>query len=212
LLTSPAVTQSDTAGMTIPEIDLELNPGTLGGRFTTLEGLLNQVYEELDEKVFANGDAAVAGATDEMAKFLSQLKLVSSSFHLHGCRSTFTVMPACFRTSCQPNLAPIFAEPFADSGSSFSTLPLSRFPQVMNARMPFTVILDDPLSNSYIQNIYAPDVDPCLSEEIYDRTHEQNEELGLNDMKTEDYGHVHVDEGESAPVATEEKEKVEANA
>lgn len=63
--------------MTIPEIDLELNPGTLGGRFTTLEGLLNQVYEELDEKVFANGDAAVEGATDEMGKFLAQLKLVS---------------------------------------------------------------------------------------------------------------------------------------
>jgi len=84
--------------MTIPEIDLELNPGTLGGRFTTLEGLLNQVYEELDEKVFANGDAAVAGATDEMAKFLSQLKLVSSFCPLHGYRSTFTVMPACFHT------------------------------------------------------------------------------------------------------------------
>lgn len=63
--------------MIIPEIDLELNPGTLGGRFTTLEGLLQQVYEELDEKVFANGDAAVAGAPDEMGKFLAQLKLVS---------------------------------------------------------------------------------------------------------------------------------------
>lgn len=82
----------------------------------------------------------------------------------------------------------------------------------MNARMPFTVILDDPLSNSYIQNIYAPDVDPCLSEEIYERTHEQNEELGLNDMKTEDYGHVHVDEGESAAVATEEKVETSASA
>lgn len=62
--------------MLIPEIGLELNPGTLGGRFTTLEGLLNQVYEELDEKVFARGDAALPGATDEMAKFLDRLKQV----------------------------------------------------------------------------------------------------------------------------------------
>lgn len=69
--------QSDTAGMMIPEIDLELNPGTLGGRFTTLEGLLNQVYEELDEKVFAHGDAALPGATDHMAAFLENLKKVS---------------------------------------------------------------------------------------------------------------------------------------
>lgn len=70
--------QSDTAGMSIPEIDLELNPGTLGGRFTTLEGLLQQVYEELDEKVFAHGDAALPGATDHMGNFLTQLKLVST--------------------------------------------------------------------------------------------------------------------------------------
>lgn len=57
----------------------------------------------------------------------------------------------------------------------------------MNARMKFTVIIDDPLSNSYIQNLYAPDPDPNLTIEVYDRTFDQNEELGLNDMKTEDY-------------------------
>lgn len=43
--------------MEIPEIDLILQPGTLGGRFTTLEGILTQVYEELNEKVFASGGA-----------------------------------------------------------------------------------------------------------------------------------------------------------
>lgn len=35
--------KSDTAGLEIPEIDLVLQPGTLGGRFTTLEGLLNEI-------------------------------------------------------------------------------------------------------------------------------------------------------------------------
>ncbi|SCV70263.1 BQ2448_1657 [Microbotryum intermedium] len=134
------ILKSDTAGLEIPEIELELNPGTLGGRFTTLEGLLRQVYEELDEKVFARGDAAVVGETDQMKTFLGKLKLV------------------------------------------------------MEARMQFTVILDDPLSNSYIQNVYAPDDDPNMKVEIYERTHEQNEELGLNDMKTENYGHVEVKE------------------
>jgi zinc finger protein len=29
--------------MSIPEIDLELQQGTLGGRFTTVEGILQQV-------------------------------------------------------------------------------------------------------------------------------------------------------------------------
>jgi C4-type Zn-finger protein len=32
--------QSDTATVTIPEIELELAPGTLGAKFTTVEGLL----------------------------------------------------------------------------------------------------------------------------------------------------------------------------
>lgn len=71
--------QSETAGLIIPEIDLELNPGTLGGRFTTLEGILTQVYEELDEKVFAKGDAAAKGE-DKMGEFLKKLKQVSLLF------------------------------------------------------------------------------------------------------------------------------------
>ena len=48
--------------------------------------------------------------------------------------------------------------------------------------------MDDPAGNNYLQNLYAPDEDPQLTIEEYERTHEQNEELGLNDMKTENYG------------------------
>ena len=33
----------------------------------------------------------------------------------------------------------------------------------------------------------APEPDPQLKEVIYERTWEQNEDLGLNDMKTENY-------------------------
>ena len=59
--------------------------------------------------------------------------------------------------------------------------------QVKNAEHPFTLILDDHLANSYLQNLYAPDPDPNMTIEWYDRTWEQNEELGLNDMKVENY-------------------------
>lgn len=57
----------------------------------------------------------------------------------------------------------------------------------MTASIPFTIILDDPLANSYIQNLYAPDKDPNMEETVYERTFDQNEELGLNDMNTENY-------------------------
>ena len=53
-----------------------LQAGTLGGRFTTLEGILDQVYEELSEKVFA-GDSAEKGDRSNFEKFLSNLKAVS---------------------------------------------------------------------------------------------------------------------------------------
>jgi zinc finger protein len=59
--------------------------------------------------------------------------------------------------------------------------------QVIAAERPFTVILDDPLANSYLQNSYAPDDDPNITVEIYERTFEQNEDLGLNDIKLENY-------------------------
>ena len=53
--------------------------------------------------------------------------------------------------------------------------------------LPYTVILDDPLANSYIQNPYAPDPDEQLTEEKYFRTYEQNEDLGLNDINVDNY-------------------------
>lgn len=35
--------------------------------------------------------------------------------------------------------------------------------------------------------MYAPEEDPEMKVEKYKRTFDQNEELGLNDMRTEDY-------------------------
>ncbi|KAJ8075181.1 nucleolar zinc-finger protein [Marasmius tenuissimus] len=136
------ILKSETAGLTIPEIDLVLTHGTLGGRFTTLEGILEQVYEELSEKVVMGGDSTEETERSSFVEFLRKLKEVKS-----GDR-------------------------------------------------PFTVILDDPLANSYIQNLYAPDADPGMEVEVYERTWEQNESLGLNDMKVEGYEEDHAKEQE----------------
>ncbi|KAG7451343.1 zf-ZPR1-domain-containing protein [Guyanagaster necrorhizus] len=127
------ILKSETSGITIPEIDLVLQHGTLGGRFTTLEGILNQVYEELSEKVLQAGDSLTVGDRKSFEEFLKGLK------------------------------------------------------EVKNVERPFTLILDDPLANSYVQNLYAPDPDPNMTIELYDRTWEQNEELGLHGMKVENY-------------------------
>jgi zinc finger protein len=57
----------------------------------------------------------------------------------------------------------------------------------MSASRPFTLILDDPVANSYLQNVYAPDPDPNMEIIVYDRTAEQDDELGLNDMVLSGY-------------------------
>ena len=50
-----------------------------------------------------------------------------------------------------------------------------------------TIVLDDPAGNCYLQNTCAPEPDPQLKVEHYERTTEQNELLGLNDMNVDNY-------------------------
>ncbi|KAF8934474.1 nucleolar zinc-finger protein [Dissophora ornata] len=128
------ILKSETCGLSIPEIDLELNSGTLGGRFTTVEGLLRQVHDELSSKVPAEAEN-------------------------------------------EPERRRVF--------NKF----LDKLEQVMSLEIKSTLILDDPLGNSYLQNLYAPEPDPAMTIEEYKRTFDQNDALGLNDMRLEDYDH-----------------------
>jgi zinc finger protein len=49
----------------------------------------------------------------------------------------------------------------------------------MRRSLPFTIIVDDPSGNSFIENPYAPAKDPNLSISYYLRTAEQDASLGL---------------------------------
>jgi C4-type Zn-finger protein len=42
----------------VPELELELSSGTLGSRYTTIEGLLDQIHDEIKANPFLTGDAA----------------------------------------------------------------------------------------------------------------------------------------------------------
>ncbi|CAI5758730.1 unnamed protein product [Candida verbasci] len=126
------ILKSETCGLNIPELNLDLTPGTLGGRFTTIEGLLTQIAEELHSRVFTQ-------TSDSMD----------------------------------------------DETKSRWTSFFAKLQDAIDGKIGFTIIMEDPLSSSYIQNVYAPDNDPNMTVEDYDRTFEQNESLGINDMKTE---------------------------
>lgn len=126
------ILKSETCGLIVPELNLDLTPGTLGGRFTTIEGLLNQVYDELHGRVFSE----TSDSMDDETK-----KRWTSFF--------------------------------------------AKLQDGINGRIGFTIIAEDPLAASYIQNVYAPDNDPNMTIEDFERTYEQNEDLGLNDMIAE---------------------------
>lgn len=65
---------------------------------------------------------------------------------------------------------------------------MEKFEDVVTGKTPVTLILDDPTGNSYIQALTDDGAaDPNLRIIRYHRSFDQNEELGLNDMKVEGY-------------------------
>ncbi|XP_024126727.1 zinc finger protein ZPR1 [Oryzias melastigma] len=126
--------KSETCSVIIPELEFELGMAALGGKFTTLEGLLKDIKDLIVVKnPFVCGDSSTDDRVQKLAQFGEKIdKIVAGELKIH-------------------------------------------------------LILDDPAGNSYLQNVYAPEEDPEMTVEKYTRTFEQNEELGLNDMKTEGY-------------------------
>jgi len=65
---------------------------------------------------------------------------------------------------------------------------LERMKEAIEGKVQFTLIMDDPLAASYVQNLYAPDPDPNMKIEEYERTRQQEEDLGIADMKVTQTG------------------------
>ena len=69
--------QSDTAALLVPELDFAMESGTLGGRFTTVEGVLDLAWNQLRKSnPFAVGDST---QDTKMKDFLCRLKEVRVS-------------------------------------------------------------------------------------------------------------------------------------
>lgn len=64
---------------------------------------------------------------------------------------------------------------------------IKQLEKCMRAEMQFTLILDDPAGNSFVENPMAPQEDPNLQVSHYDRTEAQSEQVGVvhNNKKME---------------------------
>ncbi|RLN42624.1 hypothetical protein C2845_PM01G27500 [Panicum miliaceum] len=124
--------ESDSAGVKVPELELELASGTLGGMVTTVEGLIVKICEALERiHGFQFGDSTLEWKKKKWDDFRDRLS------------------------------------------------------KLLSLQEPWTLILDDGLAASFV----APATDSLedddqLTIEEYQRSWEQNEELGLNDMDT----------------------------
>ncbi|KAK3849514.1 hypothetical protein Pcinc_043739, partial [Petrolisthes cinctipes] len=78
---------------------------------------------------------------------------------------------------------------------------LHRLTACVTLQAPFTIIVDDPSGNSFVENPMVPQKDPRLTVNTYQRTHEQNHTLGLAQEEEEE---VEVEEG--LQVLEEERE------
>ncbi|XP_052849172.1 zinc finger protein ZPR1 [Drosophila gunungcola] len=127
------VLKSETCSLSIPELDLDVGPHALCGRFTTVEGLLVAMRDQLDGTLFH--DSADEATKQQMEQFLGT------------------------------------------------------FDDVMQLKRIITLVLEDPAGNTYVQSLSDDDSEPDekLSVERFDRSFDDNEQLGLNDMKTEGY-------------------------
>ncbi|KAL6636876.1 hypothetical protein ACP70R_024448 [Stipagrostis hirtigluma subsp. patula] len=126
------VIKSDSASVKVPELELELASGTLGGMVTTVEGLIVKICEALERiHGFQLGDSTLEWKKKKWEDFKERLS------------------------------------------------------KLLSLQEPWTLIIDDGLAASFV----APAADSLEDDsqliiEEYQRSWEQNEELGLNDMDT----------------------------
>jgi zinc finger protein len=139
------ILKSESCALECPELSLAVNPGTLGGRFTTVEGLLTQVRDDLHNQIFdADADSAATARKNDSL----------SSSDKTRWEEFFTGLNAAVK-----------------------------------GEKEFTIVLTDPLASSYVQSLADDPSQPDdqMTVEEYDRTEEEEEDLGLADMKTEGY-------------------------
>ena len=132
------ILKSETCTLKIPECRVEVTPGTMGGKFTTVEGLVTQIHDDLKRSIFDVGEDDVS--TDSMPSDRKQ-----------------------------------------EWGTFFSLLG-----KAIRGEIQYTILMEDPLGNSYCQPLDLDESgnDPKVKTQEYERTEEEENELGLADMKT----------------------------
>lgn len=76
--------KSETCRVEIPELEFELGMAVLGGKFTTLEGLLKDIQELVTKNPFTLGDSSSPDQTKKLQEFNQKLdQIVEGTMKVH---------------------------------------------------------------------------------------------------------------------------------
>ena len=131
------ILKGESCSLRIPECELQVEPGTMGGRFTTVEGLIVQIRDDLKGAIFDVDDVVGRGG-DGMA------------------------------------------ESKARSWQQF----FGTIEKALKGEVKYTIVMEDPLGGSYVQKLGDGEHDPQVTIEEYERSAEEDEDLGIESMKT----------------------------
>ena len=195
----------------IEKLELELSHGTLGGLYTTVEGLLNKVHTHTHTHAHAYTHTRTVLRRLLGYVHLSSLETLPHSSPLSQPWCIPPVLSLIVALHYHMQIYDRLADgnPFAVGDSNM--LNHSEKVEVLQKRerfqafqaklrklcdgdeeyLPFQLKLRDPLGNSFFSarlgSFVPPECDPCLHTEDYERSFDDNEEFGLNDMNTRDF-------------------------
>ncbi|CAI5499266.1 unnamed protein product [Closterium sp. Naga37s-1] len=159
------IIKAESAAVYIPEIELELGAGTLGGRVTTVEGLVTEIADSLKRiRPFEIGDSAPEWQRSKWQDLDRQLRALAAG---------------------EPNGSGAEGKLENDKGESGEEGRVEEGDGEMEELSEWHLVLDDALANSFVSFVGERlEDDGQVRVEEYVRSWEQDEELGLHDMRT----------------------------
>ncbi|CAI5504806.1 unnamed protein product [Closterium sp. Naga37s-1] len=187
------IIKAESAAVYIPEIELELGAGTLGGRVTTVEGLVTEIADSLKRiRPFEIGDSAPEWRRSKWQELDRQLRALAAGEPVRVKRNRATVAGDAAGAGAAAGGAGDENESGAEGklekekGESGEEGRMEEAEgEEMEELTEWHLVVDDALANSFVSFVGERlEDDGQVQVEEYVRSWEQDEELGLHDMRT----------------------------
>ncbi|PHJ23963.1 zpr1 zinc finger domain-containing protein [Cystoisospora suis] len=186
------VLKSDAATVSLPSLDFSMQGGGQGGEITTVEGLLGKLATSLDESApFASGDSAPAESRTKLKEIVAKLKQLQEGQGLPFVLVIDDCADMSFIGRRRSNILAAKKKEDAGEGKPHVEEKETEYRdgeareeiEEGKKRDEKTVTEEDVQKAKEGEILHEDKIDDQLRTETYKRTKEQDDELGLTDMK-----------------------------